>query len=444
MLSVGANSAVNEAGGSYRVSLFTASAVVVAAMVGTGVYTSLGFQLEYLSSGFSIIMLWLIGGILALCGAMSYAELAALFPRSGGEYNLLSKIYHPSLGFAAGLISLSVGFPAPVALAAIALGRYAHAVAPVIAPSYYSYIAVCLATLAHYFNLRAGSRVQNCITSASVVLIVVLIVTAFAFGSYQGASFLPLPGDFAAMMSAPFAVSLMYVMYAYSGWNASVYIAGEISDPGRTIMRSVLLGTWLVTLMYIGLNVAFLYVSPIGDIRGHLEVAQIAGAFLFGSIGSRAVSFIIVVGLFGCISSMTWIGSRVAQTMGEDIRSLSFLSLLTKGGIPGRALALQFAIVMIMVAVGSFQSILLAAESALLLSSLLCVIGVIVLRITHPDVERPWKCPLVPITPLLFALMTLFMLIRTVEERPYEALSGLGLSLFFVALYFLGAKERRA
>jgi len=200
-----------------KISVTTATAIVIANMVGTGVFTSLGFQVMGVQSIFALLMLWVIGGILSFCGALSYSELGAAIPRSGGEYTYLSKIYHPAVGFLSGFVSVFVGFAAPIALAAMALGGYFCTVFPWFNPVWVGATVVVLITLVHSINLSIGSRFQNIVTSLKVLLILIFIVCGFVFGEHQPISVLPLQGSWKEIGSAAFAISLIFVSYAYSG-----------------------------------------------------------------------------------------------------------------------------------------------------------------------------------------------------------------------------------
>src|SRR5262245_21146803 len=211
----------------------TACSIVIANIIGTGIFTSLGFQLNDIQSGFALLMLWVIGGIAALCGALCYGELAAALPRSGGEYHFLSKIYHPALGFMAGFVSATVGFAAPVALAAMAFGQYFNGVFGAGSPVVLSFVVVWMVTVFHVGNLRVGSAFQNVTTLVKLLLIGALIGVGFSVPSKQPVSFLPVPGDKDAILSGAFAVALVYVMYSYSGWNAAAYISSEIKRPEK-------------------------------------------------------------------------------------------------------------------------------------------------------------------------------------------------------------------
>src|SRR5438105_8816126 len=204
----------------------TASSIVIANIIGTGIFTSLGFQLVDIQSGFPLLMLWIIGGLAALCGALCYSELSAALPRSGGEYHFLSQIYHPALGFMAGFVSATVGFAAPIALAAMAFGKYFVGVFGVGSPMLLSFAVVWVVTAFHLGNLQVGSMFQNLSTLVKLLLIAALIVTGLFVQSKQPISFLPAQGDMNSIFSGAFAVALVFVMYSYSGWNAASYITG--------------------------------------------------------------------------------------------------------------------------------------------------------------------------------------------------------------------------
>src|SRR3954468_10513084 len=216
------------------VSVLVATAIVVADMIGVGVFTSLGFQVKDIPSGFSILLLWSVGGIVALCGVFSYSELGAMFPRSSGEYNFLARSYHPAFGFLAGWVSATVGFAAPIALAAMAFGEYFKAIVPGIPPLVPGLAVVWLVALIHLRGIRESSAFQNIWTVLKLVLIIGFLIAGFVFGSAQTISFVPSKTDLSQVVSAPFAISLVFVMYSYSGWNAAAYIVGEIREPHRS------------------------------------------------------------------------------------------------------------------------------------------------------------------------------------------------------------------
>lgn len=425
------------------ITTFTASAIAVADMVGIGVFTSLGFQVIDIKSGFSVLLLWIVGGIVALCGALSYGELAAAMPRSGGEYNFLSRIYHPALGFMAGWLSATVGFSAPIALAAIAFGAYFDGVFPGMASQAAMALAItwCI-TLVHLTGIRQGSAFQNISTILKIVLILGFIVAGLMYGTPEPISFAPSSVDLTHIAGAPFFISLVYVMYSYSGWNAQTYIIGEIRDPRRTVPRSLFIATFIVLLLYVSLNAVFLYTTPMEKMAGQVEVALVAGTHIFGERGGRMVGALICLGLISTISAMTWIGPRVTKVMGEDLPLLSVFARVTRNGVPAIALLFQLAVVTVMILTQSFEQVLNYIQFAITLSSFLAVLGVMVLRRTQPELERPYRTWGYPVTPIIFLVVTGFMMIYLLKERPAEALAGLATLAAGLIIYAVSTRMK--
>ena len=423
------------------VGFFTACGIVIANIIGTGVFTSLGFQVADIHSGFALLMLWIVGGIAALCGALCYGELSAALPRSGGEYHFLSEIYHPALGFMAGFISATVGFAAPIALAAMAFGKYFHGVFNFGSPILLSFVTVWIVALFHFGNLRLGSAFQNVWTLVKLLLIAALIGTGLLIEEKQPITFLPHAADTMAIFSGPFAVALVYVMYSYSGWNASSYIIGEVKNPERNVPRSLLVGTTIVMAAYVLLNAVFLATAPQDEMRGQLEVGLIAGKHIFGENGGRIVGAVICLGLISAISSMTWIGPRVTMSMGEDHWLLRFLGRKNAEGVPANAVLVQLLIVNLLLLTRSFELVVIYIQFALLLCSLLTVIGVVVLRMARPEIARPYRVWLYPIPPIVFAAITVWMMVYLLRSKTTESIAGLGTAIAGLLLYFCARKR---
>jgi APA family basic amino acid/polyamine antiporter len=424
-----------------KIGVITATGIVVANIIGTGVFTSLGFQLTDIRSGFALVLLWVVGGVVALCGALCYGELSAALPRSGGEYHFLSSIYHPALGFMAGFVSATVGFAAPIALAAMAFGTYFHGATAVSNPIVLSLAVVWFTALVHLTGLRTGSLFQNIATSLKTLLIGALIVTGLFLVPHQSLPFLPQPGDGATVFSGAFAVALVYVMYSYSGWNAAAYIAGEIDRPERNVPRALLWGTLIVLVIYAALNAAFLATTPLPELAGKLEVALISGKYIFGEQGGRIVGGIICLGLVSAISSMAWVGPRVTMAMGEDHWLLGLLGHKNSRGVPVAAILLQLVIVTVFLLRPRFQMVVIYIQFTLLLCSLLTVVGVIVLRYRRPELPRPYRVWAYPLPPLIFAGVTVWMMIYLLRSHLTESLFGLGTMLIGLLFYFLTGKR---
>jgi basic amino acid/polyamine antiporter, APA family len=435
------NSSTHSTGPRRTIGFFTACGIVVANIIGTGIFTSLGFQLADIHSGFALLMLWIVGGIAALCGALCYGELSAALPRSGGEYHFLSEIYHPALGFMAGFVSATVGFAAPIALAAMAFGKYFHGVFDVGSPVVLSFVLVWIVAFFHFGNLRLGSAFQNLWTIVKLLLIATLIGAGLAMTEKQPITFLPQPGDTMSIFSGAFAVALVYVMYSYSGWNAASYIVGEVQKPEINVPRSLLTGTLIVIAAYVLLNAVFLVTTPQPQMRGQLEVGLVAGKHIFGENGGRVVGAIICLGLISAISSMTWIGPRVTMSMGEDHWLLRLLGRKNEQGVPTNAVVLQSLIVTLLLLTRSFELVVIYIQFALLLCSLLTVVGVIVLRTQQPGIARPYRVWLYPLPPLAFAAITLWMMIYLLRSKPVESLAGLATAAVGFLLYFCARKR---
>lgn len=422
------------------IGLPTATSIAIANMIGTGVFTSLGFQLVDIRSGFALLALWVVGGIFALCGALTYGELAAALPRSGGELHFLGRIFHPAVGFLAGWISFVVGFALPIALAAMAFGSYFQGVLPGADPLLVSCLVVALVTAAHLRDLKLGSWFQNIFTVFKLLLIVVFIIAAWALADRQPLSFAPDAQALSELITGPFAISLLYVMFAYSGWNASVYIIDEVDDPRTTVPRSLVIATLLVTLLYTGLNWAFLVTAPADEMVGQLDIGHVAAGHLFGAAGGVWMSGLLCLALVSTLSAMVWAGPRVTQVIGQDYAFFRTLAHTNRNGIPVAAILLQSAFVIVLLVTSTFQSLLIYTQFTLALSSALTVLGVFVLRRKSPDLERPYRTWGYPVTPAIFLLISIFTVGFTLVSHPWKSIAGLLTVLLGLPIYWLSPR----
>ncbi len=418
------------------VSWVTATAIVVADMVGVGVFTSLGFQVSDIPSGFSLLLLWIVGGVVAICGAFCYAELATMFPRSSGEYNFLRRIYHPAFGFVAGWLSATVGFAAPIALAAMAFGIYFKSIIPGAPPLLLGFCITWLAALVHLGGVKFGGAYHNAWTALKLALIVVFIIAGFAFGDVQSISFAPSAADLTYIAGAPFAISLVFVMYSYSGWNAATYIVGEVREPARNLPRALFAGTAIVVVLYVALNAVFLITTPMKELAGQIDVAIVAGKHVFGGLGGRVVGAVISLGLVSSISAMTWIGPRVTMTMGEDVPMLRLFSRKSKRNAPTIAIIFQLVISNLLLLTQSFEAVLDFIQFSLTFCSFFAVLGVIKMRITHPNLARPYRAWGYPVTPLIFLGVTFFIMYYLVVNRPLQSLAGFAMMSAGLFIYY--------
>ncbi|MBJ89805.1 MAG: amino acid permease [Woeseia sp.] len=410
----------------------TVTAVVIANMVGTGVFTSLGFQLLDIQSGFVILLLWAIGGLIAVCGAMTYAELGAAMPRSGGEYNFLSRLYHPAAGFVSGWVSATIGFAGPTALAAITFSAYATSITPALDdPVVKKLLAIGLIvglTILHSGSRRNSGGIQILFTILKVVVILLFCITALqVIETPQPINFVPIKGDSSLIMSGAFAVSLIYVSYAYTGWNAATYLSSELIDPQRTLPGILITGTLIVTILYVALNFVFLYAAPVDLLQGQIEIGYVAAQAAFGDIGARFTGLILALLLVSTVSAMTIAGPRVLQVIGEDFNALRFLAKKNGDGIPTTAIYLQSTIAISFILSSTFESILIFAGFTLALNSFATVLSVFVLRWKQTQLDTPYKTFLFPIPPIIYLTLTGWTLWFVLINRPIEVLFSFGI-----------------
>jgi APA family basic amino acid/polyamine antiporter len=422
----------------------TATLLVVASMVGTGIFTTTGFLVRDLGSPLAVLAAWGVGGILALCGALSYGELVAAMPRNGGEYQLLARIYHPAIGFAAGLISLVVGFSAPLAASGLAFGHYLASVFPGVDPRLAGVVVIAAASALHASHVRLGAGFQTLITAVQVVLMLGFVIAGAALGDparISGGG----PPALSAVASPSFAVALVYVSFAYSGWNGAAYVAGEVRRPSRTMPLSLLLGTAIVMALYLSLNAVFLAAAPAAELSGVVEVGHVAAAKLLGTGAGRALSGLVALVLASSISAMTLAGPRVYQAMGEDHAALRLLAWRTRNGGPAVAVVLQATLAMAMVLTSSFGALLTYVGFTLSLVAGMTVLGVFVSRWREPALARPYRAWGYPVTPVLFLALTAWMATQALVERPAIAWAGLATVVGSLAFYaLLGRREAAA
>jgi basic amino acid/polyamine antiporter, APA family len=424
--------------GKNKVDLKTATTFVIANMVGTGIFTSLGFQLLDIKNPMSIMILWFIGGILALFGAFVYSEVAILLPRSGGEYNFTKEIYHPAIGFSAGWISLFVGFAAPVAVASIALGSYLNYLFPSLDKTLIAISIIIIITSVHLLNIKFSSRFQNIFTGLKVLTIILFIISGVFAASHQNIRFNFTSQILTDLKNPAFAVSLLYVSFAYSGWNASAYFTSEIKKPSRNIPLSLIIGTVIVTVLYIGLNFIFLYSAPIESMKGKIEVGIISAENIFGLNGGRIMGGIISLLLVSTISAMIFAGPRVVSVLGEDYKFFKFFSNKNKNGIPVYAIIFQSLISLIFIATSSFEQVITYIGFTLNIFTVLTVFGVFILRRKNRNIEgnKIYKTFGYPVTPVVFVVINIWFLYYIASNRPYESLIGFSFLLSGIIIYF--------
>ena len=425
-------------GNSHVLNWGTATGLVITSMIGTGVYTSLGYQVGTLSSTSSLLLLWIVGGLHALSGAFCYAEVGSAFPRSGGEYHLLSRLYHPLMGFLAGWVSVTVSFAAPIALSAIAFEVYAGTILPKLSQGAYAAMIIALMAVAHSLGIKSGSKTQDWLTALKLLLIVFIIVCGLCIPHAQTEPVID-SLDMRDVLGGGFAVSLIYVSYSFTGWNAAVYVAGETKNPSRNLPLALIGGVILVTILYLCLNYAFLRVTPLDEIKS-LEnkegVAALSAYYIYGERGGLIISGIIAAGLFSTIGAMIMTGSRIAVAIGEDYKPFTYLAKTNRWGSPARSVLLISSVGLFLVFTSSFNSVLIYIEFVALFFTFATAAGVFIIRKKGAALNERFKMPLFPLFPIIYLLITGWILVHIIMERPIQALAGLGTLLVGTVVYF--------
>ena len=441
--------------------LVTATAVVVASMIGTGIFTTTGLILAELPSPATVMLCWVVGGLFALSGALCYAELGAMFPQAGGEYVYLRESLGRLAAFLSGWISLIVGFSAPIAASAIAFATYALSIfgpgtsanatllSPVIGLNPISHTAILgvgiilLLSLLHHRGLKVGTRVQNWLTAFKVLLLVGMCGAGLALGRGDVAH---LHGSIhvQGIFSHAFAVSLIFISFAYSGWNAATYLGAEIRQPARNLPRALIGGTVLVVIIYLLVNYLYLYAVPADLMAGTINVGVVAAKALFGETSGRIVSAGIAVCILSAISAMILTGPRVYYAMARDgLFFRSFARLSPGSNTPGWSIFLQAFLAIIMVLTATFDNLLIYIGFTLSLFASLTVIGMVVLRIKYPALPRPYRTWGYPFAPLFFIVGNLWIIFLSVQSRPVASLFGLATIAAGILVYLYIVRKSR-
>lgn len=425
-------------------------------MIGAGIFTTTGFQAASLGDPVTIYGLWLVGGVLALCGALCYSELGAAMPRAGGEYVYLREAFGGAFAFMSALVSLTAGFSAPVAAALESLVRYGSHFFPVLGEErtvlgglgLNDLLAVALAwflVAVHAVRMKAGLSFNDWITAFKVTGIVGILLGAAVVGHGDAAGLLhaadSVPEGSARM--AALGTSLIFVMFCYSGWNSAAYLAGELRDAQRSLPRALLLGTATVTLLYLGLNLMYFYGASVEDLAGKVEVGLVASRGLFGPSGVTATTLVLVISLLASASAMTLAGPRVYWAAANDTPALRFLTRTREDGTPVRSLVLQGFVTTVIILVGRVDQIMQYAGFTLSLFASMAVASVIVLRIRRPDMPRPFRTWAYPLPPLLFLGVSVWMMYWAFRGRPFESSLGL-LTVAVGGLAYLATRRRAA
>ncbi|MCP9456605.1 MAG: amino acid permease [Nitrospira sp.] len=427
-----------------RIGWLTAACVLVGNVIGTGIFTTTGFMARDLGHPGLILAVWLMGGVIALAGALVYSELGTALPVAGGEYVYLTRAYGPLVGFLSGWTSFTIGFSAALAAGAMSFASYflelvrlgdegAEGVPSIMV----ALVLLWAMTGFHLIGGGAGEFLQRTLTMLNVGAILFLVVAGVIVGKGDWAH-LALPDPRTTPSIGRCVISVIFALYAYSGWNAAVYLAGEVKEPARTIPRALIGGTVCVMLLYLMLNVLYFYALTAADLAEPplLPVASKVAVALLGAEAARLVTLILCLSMAGAVSAMVWAGPRVYYAMAKDgVIPTTFCQVSGGRGTPTRAVLLQSLWASILILSGSFERLVIYSGTVLTIFSALAVGSVLVLRRREPDLPRPYRTPFYPVVPAFFILAAVVIIWNALYERPMEGAMGMATVLAGAPIY---------
>ncbi|MCK5511698.1 MAG: amino acid permease [Thermodesulfovibrionia bacterium] len=416
------------------IGVYSGTALVISTMIGTGIFTTTGLMVEMGARSGDILLAWLLGGLLALCGALCYGELGANMPESGAEYYYISRVLHPSLGFLSGWVSLIVGFSAPIAAASMAMHIYVAQVFSDWPVRLMAVVTILIFSVLHAYDLRLGARVQMALALLKIILIISFIAGVFITGPRPQIEVVTaITPDF--WFTSSYAVILVFIAFAYAGWNAAAYIGAEIINAGKNLPRALLLGTLTVTALYILVNFAYLSAVPTEHLAGVESVANTVSIALWGTTGGTLISLLIAFGLVSTVSAMIIAGPRVSEAMAKDSLFPRALAQLNQHGVPSLAVFLQALIATVIALTATFGALLIYIGFTLNIFAALAVFTVF--RTRKKGISSIRVCRGYPLTPLVFLIFTIWMTVWSIKSQPLSTLSGLGTLVIGYLIYLV-------
>lgn len=420
----------------HKIGWKTAFMLVISNMIGTGVFTSLGFQLQDVRNVWSIILLWILGGLLALIGAFTFAQLGTHFKKSGGDYLFISAAFHPFFGYLSAWTSLIVGFSAPVAIAGLAMEAY---LTPFQIPNLRFIIMAVIVAISffHTFSLKHSSVFQTATTVFKILFVLCLLILGLVYAPTVPNAIDTKTSFISEISSSGFAVSLLYVTYAYTGWNAAAYIVGEIRNPDKDLPKALISGTLVVIVVYVLLQLVFLEFGKFDQLQGQAEIAILSVQNILGPKSIPWISAGIGLQLVATMSSYVWIGPRIIHAMAKHYSLWAWLRPLNTHQIPVRAIWFQCFVILVLLLSGSLQQVLLYTSFLLQLMGTLAVSSFFRIKRNSAGFKSPWS----PFIQYFYVVFSVLVLIFIAIDKPTESLMGLGILAIGAVTYFFSKKE---
>ena len=440
-----------------KLGLFDSTMIVMGIVIGSGIFLTTGLMAKEIPSPSLLLLAWIVGGLLSLAGALTYAELGAAMPLAGGQYVYLREAYGPLSGFLFGWIMFLVYQTGSIAAVAVGFAEYLGYFFPSIAiqrilfttsifglnytlsaGQLIAILSIILLSILNYGGLGFGSLIQNAFTVLKVGAIAALVVLGFTIGRGGEIDFSLAPaGTSTTGLVGAFGVAMIAVLWTYDGWNNINFTAGEIKNPKRNLPLSLLLGTLAICAIYVAVNYVYLYALPINELKGVTRVAEKAATGLFGPTAASFISAAVVISTFGCVNGMILTGPRVYYAMAKDnlfFRKVSQVHPRFK--TPGFSIFVQAVWSSLLVFSGTYEQLFTYVVFAALLFYLWAAASVFTLRRKFPHLERPYKVWGYPVVPALYILASVWILINTLVERPVESLAGMGIVAVGIPVYY--------
>ena len=421
--------------------LWSAAGVVVCGMVGAGIFTTTGLHAAELGSVWAVMLVWAMGGLLALCGTLTYIELAALWPEAGGSYVFVRNIYGPMSGFVVGLSVAIVGIMGSMAVVGLTLGAYFQKVVPSVSPGTAATVAVLVATLVHCFGVRESNAVNQLGALFKIILLTGLVCWGFSVDATAATPPPSVGGEPTGLSYSVFGSAMAAVAFAYLGWDNPTYIAGEIRNTKRSLKWGMTLGMLAVTALYLLVNWVFLraaapheMIHPDGS--PVVDIGRFAAVRLFGETVGGTFNILILLVLFSTLSLTAMVGARVFYSMGRKGELPGALTILNRRGSPVIALAVQCAGALLLIRFTGLKDLLESVGVILTVISGATVLGVILLRIRRPGLPRPFRVPLYPLPPVIYLLLTVWMAWSVFRSNPTSIILTLGTIGVTLAVWF--------
>ncbi len=444
-----------------QIGLFSAVMLIAGDMIGTGIFISTGAIAETLPSPGGVLLVWLFGGLLALAGALTCAELAASLPYAGGDYIYIREAYGRLMGFLSGWSSFLVTFSGAIAFLSVILNGFVSFFFPILGSEYVIFslalpvipITVKIGTLfsmgivlllsgLHCMGVRQGTLTQNILTILKIGALLGIILLGIFFGNGNTSHFEPLFDWSKIGNSSLFGAAFIPVIFAYSGWNAVTYIAGEVKDPDRNLPRALMYGVLIVIALYLAINAVYIYAVPVTEMKGALRMSEVATTALFGYQTSAWITAIITVSILGALNVVTMIGPRIYYAMAKDGVFFHQLTYVHPSfGTPTKAILLQALWSCLLILTNTWGTLFTYVSVVITLFSAFTVGSVIVLRIKRPELKRPYRLWGYPLVPILFVLVHLWIVWGSVTEKPKESLIGLAIVCLGIPAYLIWRKR---